>query len=31
MPNKTKLNIAAILIAVGIGLAPTGFLLNGYF
>ncbi|MFX0080241.1 MAG: hypothetical protein ACFE94_00660 [Candidatus Hodarchaeota archaeon] len=31
MLNKTKLNITAILLALGIGLAPTGFFLNGYF
>ena len=31
MLKKTKLNIAVILITFGIGLAPTGFFLNGYF
>ncbi|MBA7632921.1 hypothetical protein ES703_40477 [subsurface metagenome] len=31
MLNKTKFNIAVILLATGIGLAPTGFFLNGYF
>ncbi len=31
MLNKTKLNIAVILLATGIGLAPTGFFMNGYF
>jgi len=31
MLKKTKLNIAVILLATGIGLAPTGFFLNGYF
>ncbi|MFX1345641.1 MAG: hypothetical protein ACFFBC_03195 [Promethearchaeota archaeon] len=31
MLSKTKINIAVILLATGIGLAPTGFILNGYF
>lgn len=31
MLNKTKFNISLIILAIGIGLVPTGFLLNGYF
>ncbi len=31
MLNKTKFNISVIVLAIGIGLVPTGFFLNGYF
>ncbi|MFX1304898.1 MAG: hypothetical protein ACFE9X_16205 [Promethearchaeota archaeon] len=31
MLNKTKFNISVIVLAIGIGLVPTGFFLNGYY